>query len=165
VGRVTGRDQEVINQLIVDCNMYNLNEKESLEYIKQRLGKEISGRTYRRYCKHIGNDEATQNWINQYTKIGFLITHKEIMDVIDTLQKDTLRDYLTENSKPYEEKNHSRIQMYRNLLRENSKLLSDLSAGSPIISQVKARIDEAESRANQISPALSISNETDSSWR
>jgi len=87
------------------------------------------------------------------------------MDVIDTLQKDTLRDYLTENSKPYEEKNYSRIQMYRNLLRENSKLLSDLSAGSPIISQVKARIDEAESRANQISPALSISNETDSSWR
>ena len=39
MGRVTGRDQEVINQLIVDCNIYSLNEKESLEYIKQRLGR------------------------------------------------------------------------------------------------------------------------------
>jgi hypothetical protein len=44
-------------------------------------------------------------------------------------------------------------------------LLSELSLGSPVIAQVKARIDEAESLANQASPALSISNEIDSSWK
>ena len=74
--------------------MYNLNEKESLEYIKQRLGKEISGRTYRRYKTNLNNDETTQNWINQYAKVGFLTTYKEIIDVIEIIQKDTLRDYL-----------------------------------------------------------------------
>ena len=52
--------------------MYNLNEKEALEYIKQRLGKEISGRTYRRYSKNLDNDEtALRDGLNQYTKIGF----------------------------------------------------------------------------------------------
>ena len=138
MGRVTSRDQKAINQLVSDCNMYNLNEKEALEYIKQRLGKEISGRTYRRYSKNLANDETTLNWINQYTKIGFLMTHKGIMDVINTLQTDTLRDYLIENSKPYEQKNHSRIQLYRNSLRENSKLLTELSDGTPIIAADKS---------------------------
>lgn len=34
----------------------------------------------------------------------FLDKHKQIIDVIDTIQKDTLRDYFLENSKPYEQK-------------------------------------------------------------
>ena len=164
MGRVSWRDQQAISQLIVDCNMYNLNEKEALQYIKQRLGREISGRTYRRYSKNLANDETTLNWINQYTKIGFLITHKGIMDVINTLQTDILRDYLTENSKPYEEKNHLRIQLYRNSLRENSKLLAELSDGSPIIAQIKARIDKAESRTDEVKDTSSKNNEDNRDW-
>ena len=35
MGRVTCKDQKAINQLIADCDMYSLNEKESLEYIKE----------------------------------------------------------------------------------------------------------------------------------
>ena len=104
----------------------------------------------------------TQAWINQYAKVGFLTTYKEIFDVIDIIQKDTLRDYLAENSKPYEEKNHARIQTYRNSLRENSKLLSELSVGSPIIAQIKARIEKAESRADEVNVGQSIKNDT--SW-
>ena len=34
----------------------------------------------------------------------FLDKHKQIIDVIDTIQKDTLRDYFLENSNPYEKK-------------------------------------------------------------
>ena len=164
MGRVTERDQQIINQLIDDCNIYSLNEKESLEYIKQRLGRPISGRTYRRYKQAINYDEITQTWINQYAKVGFLTTYKEIFDVIEIIQKDTLRDYLTENSKPYEEKNHSRIQMYRNSLRENSKLLTELSDASPIIAQIKARIDRAESRTFEVIDTSSIDNEDSRAW-
>jgi hypothetical protein len=164
MGSVTGRDQQVINQLIVDCNIYSLNEKESLQYIRQRLGRSISGRTYRRYRQALNNDEITQSWINQYAKVGFLTTYKEIFDVIDIIQKDTLRDYLAENSKPYEEKNHARIQTYRNSLRENSKLLSDLSAASPIIAQIKARIDRAENRIDEVEATSSIENEDSRAW-
>jgi hypothetical protein len=164
MGRVTGRDQEIISKLVVDCNIYSLNERESLEYIKQRLGRSISGRTYRRYKTNLNYDEMTQAWINQYTKVGFLTTYKEIFDVIDIVQKDTLRDYLAENSKPYEEKNHARIQTYRNSLRENSKLLSELSAGSPIIAQIKARIDTAENRTDEVKDTSSIRNEDDRAW-
>ena len=168
MGRVTCKDQKAINQLIADCDMYSLNEKESLEYIKQRLGRPISGRTYRRYKTNLNNDEMTQTWIDQYAKVGFLTTYKNIFDVIEIIQKDTLRDYFTENSKPYEEKNHVRIQTYRNNLRENSKLLTELSEASPIIAQIKARIDRAEIRANEldaISPIVNKDNEDDSAWK
>jgi hypothetical protein len=106
-------------QLIVaDCDMYSLNEKESLEYIKQRLRREFSGRTYRRYREVLNEDAMTQAWVNQHTKVSFLTIHKQIIETIDIIQKDTLRDYLTENSKPYEVKNHMRIQTYRNSLRK-----------------------------------------------
>jgi hypothetical protein len=93
MGRVTWRDQ-VINQLIVDYYIFSLNEKESLEYITKRLGKQISGRTYRRYKKILNDDEMAQSWVNQHTKVGFLTIHRQIIDVIDIIQKDTLRDYL-----------------------------------------------------------------------
>jgi hypothetical protein len=55
-----------------------------------------------------------------------------------------------------------RIQTYRNSLRENSKLLSEFSLGSPKIAQVKARIDKAESRADEVNVGPSIKNDT--SW-
>ena len=40
--------------------------------------------------------------LNQFYQTGE--NNKEIFDVIDIIQKDTLRDYFIENSKPYEEK-------------------------------------------------------------
>lgn len=43
--RITRRDNEILNRLVMDCDLYNLNEKQALEYIKERLGKEISDRT------------------------------------------------------------------------------------------------------------------------
>jgi hypothetical protein len=164
MGRVTERDAEIISKLVVDCNTYSLNERESLEYIKQRLGRPISGRTYRRYKTNLNYDEMTQAWINQYVKVGFLTTYKEIFDIIDIIQKDTLRDYFTENSKTYEVKNHARIQMYRNSLRENSKLLSDLGSGSPIIAQLKARIDEADNRLWEVKSNSSLVEADNGAW-
>jgi hypothetical protein len=106
----------------------------------------------------------TQAWINQYVKVGFLTTYKEIFDIIDIIQKDTLRDYFTENSKTYEVKNHARIQMYRNSLRENSKLLSDLGSGSPIIAQLKARIDEADNRLWEVKSNSSLVEADNGAW-
>ena len=38
-----------MEQLVLDCDIYNFREKDALEYIKTRLGRKISGRTYRRY--------------------------------------------------------------------------------------------------------------------
>ena len=149
MGRITEKDHKAIVQLVADCDMYNLSEKEALEYIRQRLGKEISGRTYRRYSKNLNNDESIQKWVHQHIKVGFLTKHKKIIDVVDTIQKDTLRDYMIENSKPYEQKNHMRIQKYRDSLRENSKMLQELTLGSPIVAQIKAQLEQYKSEPNE----------------
>jgi len=49
MSRVTKRDSKLIDQLVLDCDIYNLREKNALEYNKTRLGRKISDRTYRRY--------------------------------------------------------------------------------------------------------------------
>ena len=60
------------------------------------------------------------------------------------VQKDTIRDYLIEQNKPHELKNIDQIQRLRYDIRENAKLIQDLSLGTPIIAQIKAKIDHVE---------------------
>jgi hypothetical protein len=93
---------------------------------------------YRRYIKTLNDDESIKKMAESTYQSRFLDKHKQIIDVIDTIQKDTLRDYFLENTKPYEQKNHLRNQIYRNSLRENSHMLQDLTLGSPIVARIKA---------------------------
>ena len=58
------------------------------------------------------------------------------------VQKDTIRDYLIEQSKPFELKNKNEIARLRYEIRENAKLIQELSLGTPIIAQIKAKLDK-----------------------
>jgi hypothetical protein len=60
------------------------------------------------------------------------------------MQQDTLKDYLIENSKSYELKNKNEISKLRYEIRESAKLLQELYLGTPIIAQLKAKIDHVE---------------------
>jgi hypothetical protein len=64
--------------------------------------------------------------------------------VIEGLQQDTLKDYLIEQSKPFEIRNKYEIAKLRYEIRENAKLLQELSLGTPIIAQIKAKIENAQ---------------------
>ena len=57
---------------------------------------------------------------------------------------EQLKNYLIENSRFYEIKNKNEISKLRYEIRENCKLLQELSLGTPIIAQIKAKIDHVE---------------------
>jgi hypothetical protein len=63
----TKRDGRLIEQLVLDCDIYNFREKDALEYIKTRLGRAISDRTYRRYKAHMLDGNLTRDWMNYFT--------------------------------------------------------------------------------------------------
>ena len=130
--------------LISDCVNFGFREKEALEYIKVRLGREISKETYYNRKKQVDSGQYATEWLNYYTKIGFSIKHKQILDVIEMVQRDTISDYLIERDKPLQIRDKSEVQRLRYEIRENSKLLQELSLGTPIIAQIKARIDNVE---------------------
>ncbi len=142
-GSFTNKENEILNPLVSDCINYGLSEKESLSYIKARLGKEISADAYYRRKKQVDSGKYAKEWLSYFSKVGFVVKHKQIIDVIEMVQKDTIRDYLilqnsTNNKDPEE------IRRLRYEIRENAKLLQELSLGTPIIAQIKAKIENVE---------------------
>jgi hypothetical protein len=144
LGNFKANENEYLNSLVADCVNFGLNEKESLTYIESRFGKQISPETYYRRKKSINSGNYAKEWINHFSKVGFLIKHKQIIEVIEGLQQDTLKEYLIEKNKSYEVKNKNEISKLRCEIRESAKLLQELYLGTPIIAQIKAKIENIE---------------------
>ena len=144
MGNFTLKENKILDALVADSVNYGFSEKEALSYIEIRLGREISAETYYRRKKKIDSGDHAKEWLNYFTKIGFVVKHQEIIKTIEMIQKDTIRDYLMENSKSLETRNKNEISKLRYEIRENSKLMQELSLGTPIIAQIKAKIENAE---------------------
>jgi hypothetical protein len=144
LGNFSNKENEVLTALVADTINFGLSEKEALSYIKARLGRQISADAYYRRKKQIDSGNYASEWLNYFTKIGFVVKHKEIIDVIEMVQHDTLKDYLIEQSKPFEIRNKNEVSKLRYEIRENAKLLQELSLGTPVIAQIKAKINNVE---------------------
>jgi len=143
-GSFTDKENQILMPLVADCVNYGFTEKEALSYIKARLGKEISTDAYYRRKRQVDSGQYANEWMSYYTRVGFLVKHKQILEVVEMVQQDTLRDYIIEMSKSIEKRNPELIMKYRYEIRENAKLLQELSLGTPIIAQIKARLEHAE---------------------
>ena len=144
MGNFTEQENQILMALVSDTVNFGLSEKESLSYIHARLGKQISPNAYYNRKRKVDSGEYASEWLSYFTKVGFVVKHKQIIEVVETLQQDSLRDYLTEQSKPYEIRNKNEISRLRYEIRESAKLLQELSLGTPIIAQIKAKIDHVE---------------------
>jgi hypothetical protein len=144
-GSFKTKENEILKALVADCINYGFSEKEALSYIKARLGgKEISADAYYRRKKNIDSGNYAKEWLNYFSRVGFVVKHRQIIEVIEKMQQDILKDYLIEQSKPYEIRNKNEIKQLRYEIRENAKLLQELSLGTPIIAQIKAKIENVE---------------------
>jgi len=144
LGNFTEQENKTLMALVADTVNYGLSEKESLTYIKARFGKEISTFAYYSRKRKIDSGKYAQTWINYFSRIGFVVKHTQIIEVIEQMQQDTLKDYLIENSRPFELRNKNEISKLRYEIRESAKLLQELYLGTPIIAQLKAKIDHVE---------------------
>jgi hypothetical protein len=80
--------------------------------------------------------------LNFFSRIGFVVNHKRVIDTVEMVQKDTIRDYLTMQDS--ENKDSEEIRKMICDIRENCKLLQELSLETPIIAQIKAKIENVE---------------------
>jgi hypothetical protein len=150
MGNFTKREKEILIALVSDCINYGFTEKEALSYIKARLGKEISKDAYYRRKKIVDSGSYTKEYLSYFTRVGFVVKHQQIIEIIEMIQKDAIRDYLVERDKPEEIRNKNEIRQLRFEIRENAKLLQDLSLGTPIIAQIKAKIDQLQQQNAQM---------------
>jgi hypothetical protein len=92
--RVTKRDEQLLEQLVLDCDIYNFREKDALDYIKTRLGRAISGRTYRRYKASMLSGNLTRDWMNYFTRTGFLVQLQQLFFCARHLLESSMRRLL-----------------------------------------------------------------------
>jgi hypothetical protein len=154
LGKITKRDKESLKQLVLDCSIYKLDEKEALDYINSRIGKHISGRTYRRYKKNIDNGNVAEQWINDFTRIGFVLLHKEQMDIMEKIQNDSLKQLSIETQEKV--RDEDKILKLKRSIRESARLLIELNLDTPIITRIKASVDSTNQKYNQLLKTVSM---------
>lgn len=157
MGKVTKRDGESLKQLVLDCSMYNFDEKDALEYIKTRFGKAISGRTYRRYKGNLQNGNLTQDWMNYFTRIGFMVTHQQVFQGAKYLLESSIRRLFEEENKSHN-KDDTLILKLKQEIRAELWLVSQFSIGTPVISNIKEQSDEAIRKYDELVKKVRIRN-------
>lgn len=137
--QITATENKFLNSLVQDCITFHLTTEEALEYIATRF-KKISPASYKRRKSFIESDHSIQLWLNHYTRIGFIQHHKEQIDIIQFIQNDSVQRLDIERRKG--QRNESKILALKNDIKENAKLLSELGLGTPIVAEIKSRMQK-----------------------
>ncbi len=138
---ITQTENKFLNELVKDCIIYRLQQDEALKYIEIRFHG-ISVSSYKQRKAAVLSDESTQLWLNHFTRIGFVQHHKEQIEHIQKLQDDSLKQFYLETIG--EQRNEDKILKLKQDIRDNVKLLSELGLGTPIISAIKAKLEDAK---------------------
>jgi hypothetical protein len=154
MAKITLTESKFLNELVKDCITYRLTENEALKYIEIRF-KKISISSYTSRKAHVLNDKSTNVWLNHFTRIGFVASHKIHLENIQRLQNDSLRRLFIEQNQKI--RNERLILQLKNDIRENTKLLSELSLGTPIIAEIKAKMQQLENQNVTDTKTLQIS--------
>jgi hypothetical protein len=136
------RDSKFLNELVKDCITYKLTESEAVKYIELRCGKKISITSYNRRKAFVKSDSSTQLWLHHFTRIGFVKSHIAHLETINKIRDDSMRQLEKEISKS--NRHERKILAIKESIMEATKLLVGLDMGSPIIAEIKAKLEQKE---------------------
>jgi hypothetical protein len=130
-------------KLVSDCITYNLRYPEAIKYIEVETdGHILSKRHYYRLKDKLMREESNQVWLNEFTRIGFVRTHKMLLEDAEKVYKDSLNRYFEEAIRQPRNKNLI-IKLEQNY-RENAHLVAELLTGTPIVAAIKAKLQEKD---------------------
>jgi hypothetical protein len=140
MSKITRNDSRFLNELIKDCITYKLSESEAVQYIETRYGKPIAIPTYKARKARVLSDESTNIWLHNFTRIGYVKNHQHDIEVIEKLRDDSMHQLQIEISR--QSRDEYKILKLKNDIRENTQLLSELNLGTPIVSAIKAKLEQ-----------------------
>ncbi len=85
------------------------------------------------------SDKYTQLWLDHFSRIGFVLHHKQQIENAKRIQEHSMKNFTEELTR--ENPDPDLILKLKHDIRENIRLLTDLGLGTPIISAIKTRID------------------------
>jgi hypothetical protein len=108
VGSISSRDRKILEELVRDTMLYGLNERESLMYVRKRaVDISISRANLYNIKKRISHNEVNmlEERFTNHTRVGYALSHFQVMDQIKGMQKILFQALLEESSKLSEKKN------------------------------------------------------------
>lgn len=136
---ITETKRLFLDELVKDCITYRLTENEAMQYIESRF-KRISVSSYKHRKAKLLNENESQIWLEYFTRIGFVETHKKHIEDVQRLQNDSMYRFY-EMIQDREKYDDEKVLKLKHDIRENIQLLSDLGLGTPIISAIKSKLE------------------------
>jgi hypothetical protein len=112
-----------------------------LEYIETKF-RRISPASYYRRKSFLESDHSVEVWLNNFTRLGFVQLHKELLDNVKMILGDSNRRLAAEKNKT--PRNEYRIDKLKEDIRKSVLLYSELSLGTPIVAQIRGKLAEKE---------------------
>ena len=163
-GQLTKKERLAMPQLVWDCMQYNLEEKEALIYINTRLGRDATGvitegkfrgvttGALYHYKRMVKKGEFTQNWLNEFTKIGYVVSHHKLISTADEEFQFIVRRLFMEKNrtkivdgKRVEDINLNTILKLHEDLRQQGYYINRLNDTTPIVAQVREILERQRS--------------------
>jgi hypothetical protein len=85
-------------------------------------------------------ENENQLWVDYFSRIGFVQSHRKHIEDIQRLQDDSMHQLFIESTK--HDRNEVMILKLKQDIRENVKLLSELGLGTPIVSAIKSKLEQ-----------------------
>jgi len=147
---------DFLNKLVSDCITFRLKEKEALEYIRLEFGEPISKRSYWDRRRRILSDNSQKSWMDWFSSVGFAQTHRRQTEDVENINNDSIhRLYQLTHQNilgKIERVDENLILKLKDDIRQNIKLLAELSEATPVILAIKKRIEGARTlqKANDV---------------
>ena len=140
----TQEQKHLIKQCMIDAEIIGLSKTETIDYVKSRLNLDFSEGSYKKFRFEILNNGENSNvkWISYYARQGFVEFYRKRIAEMEMIQKETLKQWLDETSKPESQKNKNLILKLVAELRSNNQHLTSLGMVTPIIATIKNIIDD-----------------------
>jgi len=132
----------ILNRLIQDCITYRLTDKESQSYVKQYTVVTLSEKYINKKKKEIESEPNITQWLNHHTRIGFIREHKTRMNEMEKIQEKLIHLFLSENDTKL-------LLLISERIESINRRLSELNLGSPIIAQIKKKLEVANTDSGE----------------
>jgi hypothetical protein len=149
--------KKILEQLVLDCTRFDLNEEESLSYMQSRTGgKGIARSRYYSIKKSLTDNELNEcnSRMDRHAKSGFVINHFKRMDDLEHLQNILFKALYDETNKPVKEQSLFAISKIASNIATNSRLLVELNISSPIIDQMKTEMNKHLKSQTESRPSM-----------
>lgn len=134
----TDSEKEVLKSMIKDFEVCKMSDHQLMEVLSRKMGRRIKASFFYRMKKEANKEDnklTTQDWLDNFVRFGMVDFYKDRLQEALLVQKGLLNLYADESSKKdiVIKQNRALLTKIAKAISDNSKNLTELGIGSPII--------------------------------